>query len=467
MPKKYEEIARKIAFGICQSAYSPGDKLPSVRALSESYDVSVTTIATSLRLLESEGVVEAKDRVGYFIAESGVGPIPKERIHRVDPEKIFRNKFVRDLVNLNMGKTVPLGSAIPSDQYLPKRQIQKSSLRVARSSSHVLNYSFPGIPDYLAAIGRRMTNIGVPTKASDVIATNGAQEALVVALRAVTREGDAVAVASPTYPGILFALKTLNLRVIEIPYIENGRFPLETLEYAISRFDIKALCISSSFSNPTGFSLSTTEKASIVESLRQKDVVIIEDDIYGDLFFGSHRPAPLKAFDRDNTVIYCSSFSKLISPGLRCGWILPGRFYENVVDQKYFMNLASSSVSQAVISDYLHSGSYDRHLRRVRKYYSNNMRTLQDLVKKYFPEKTQYTSPNGGYLFWVKLNNDLDVGSLYEGMYNRGIYFAPGLMFSMLSRNKSCLRISASHPVDRDIEKSIMALGKALKNGGL
>ncbi len=462
MGKKYLAIAEKIEKQVLDSEFRFGGKLPSIRDLATTYGVSMTTVSAALRLLESQGVIEAQDRVGYFVSSGFVQNLNDHRARNPSPKILSGNTFIRDLATLNQNNAVPVGSAIPADEYLPNRQIQKSLLKAARRTSETLNYWFPGTPAYLSAIARRMSNAGVLSTGSDIIATNGAQEAVMIALAALTSKGDTVAIASPSYPGILHALQMLELKVMEIPCFPHGPISLDALEFAVANFEVKALCLSANGSNPTGYSLSDQDKEKLIDICRKSEVAIIEDDVYGDIFHGRVRPRPLKAFDTEGSVVYCSSFSKTISPGLRAGWIHPGRHYQKVADQKYFLNLSCPAITQIAVADFLDCGTYDLHLRKMRKVYQRNVSMLRNLVLKHFPEGTHCTVPDGGYVFWVTLPFELDTRTIYEEALRHRIYFAPGSMFSISKSALRCLRVSGSHPVSQDVKNAIEYLGKRL-----
>ena len=463
MDRKYQAIAEKIKKLVMDSEYRLGGKIPSIRDLALTYGVSITTITAALRLLESQGIIEAKDRVGYFASSRVLGDVGRSREREPVPKNLADNTFIRDLATLNQNHAVPLGSAIPADEYLPNRQIQKSLLRAARRTSETLSYWFPGTPAYLSAIARRMSNIGVNSTGSDIIATNGAQEAVMIALAALTNKGDTVAIASPSYPGILHALQMLELQVVEIPCFLHGPISLDTLEFATRNFEIKALCVSANCSNPTGYSLSDEDKQSLINICKKSDVAIIEDDVYGDLFHGKARPMPLKALDPDGNVIYCSSFSKTISPGLRAGWIHPGRYYQSIANQKYFFNLACPAITQIAVADFLDCGTYDLHLRKMRKVYQRNVNMLRNLVLRHFPEGTHCTVPDGGYVFWVTLPFAVDMEKIYEEALRHRIYFAPGSMFSVSKSAGRCLRVSGSNPVSTQVKDSIQYLADRIE----
>lgn len=460
MTKKYEEAANQISSWIFDSAFSAGDRLPSIRTLSQTMKVSVTTVVAGLRLLESRGLVEARDRAGYFVST----PVkraeartcsktkrPMESEHRQSDGDHFR-------LTLKHGDAVLLGTANPSDHYLPIRQIQKSLLRSVRRTTEFLSYSFPGYPRYLEAVGRRMTIVGVTAKASDIIATGGAQESVALALKSMARPGDEIAVFVPASPATLQAIRTLDLSVVEIPCKSTGEPDLDALEPTLLSTDIKALCISANVSNPTGLTLSDDEKLRLLKISYDKNIPIIEDDVCGDLSFGTSRPSPLKAFDREGAVIYCSSFSKTVSPGLRSGWIMPGRFHAEISDQKYSMNLSSPAVTQMALADYLDSGAHELYLRKIRRTYQRNTIKIRELVLRKFPDGASCTVPDGGFTLWVTLPSEINTTDVYPVARDSGLCFAPGQIFSSTGRFSNSLRVSGARPIDAAFENGITFL---------
>jgi len=465
MRKKYEEIAEQISSWIFESAYEPGDRLPSIRALTKTTRASVTTVTAALRLLESRGLVEAKDRAGYFITTPSVNPW-FSRAHRKKVKMDSKHKQSGEdhlRLNLKHDEAILLGTATPADLYLPIRQIQKSLLRSARRASESLSYSFPGDPTYLHAVGRRMTSVGVTTSASDIISTGGAQESLVLALRSIAQPGDQVVVFVPASPGILQAIRAADLSAIEISCEDDGQPSFNALEDVLVKNRVKAICISANVSNPTGLTLSDDLKATLLQIVYKRGIAVIEDDVYGDLYFGTRRPLPLKAFDDRDSVIYCSSFSKTVSPGLRSGWIMPGRFHAAVSDQKYFMNLSSPAVTQMALADYLSNGAYDLYLRKIRQIYQKNLVKLRNIVLAEFPAGTMCTEPDGGFALWVALPKWINATNIYPIAREAGYCFAPGQIFSSTGKFSNCLRLSGARPIDVAFEAGLAFLAEEFK----
>ncbi|TNE96383.1 MAG: PLP-dependent aminotransferase family protein, partial [Gammaproteobacteria bacterium] len=305
--------------------------------------------------------------------------------------------------------------------------------------------------------------LGVPITPDEVLATNGAQEAIILALRAVTQPGDIVAVESPSFPGILQALEVVGLKVIEIPTHPAEGLSLEGLELALEQWPLKACVVVTNHSNPMGARMSDERKKQLVSMLAAANVPLIEDDIYGDLHHIGDRPRPAKAFDRTDNVIYCSSFSKTISPGLRLGWMVPGRHMASARQHKYFVNLATSSIPQMAVAHFLEQGGYDRYLRTARQHYREGAERMRAAVSRAFPEGTAVSRPQGGFVLWVQLPEVVSGTEIYQQARAEDINVAPGLMFSTTNKFENCLRINTANPWSERIEHAVMRLGSLVK----
>src|SRR5690554_175958 len=354
---------------------------------------------------------------------------------------------------------VPLATAIPHPDYLPLRQIQQSTIWAARRGLETLDYAFPGKASYRRPIAQRMATIGVPVTPDDVLVTNGAQEAIILALRAVTQPGDIVAVESPSFPGILQALELVGLRVIEIPTHPSDGISLEGLQLALEQWPLKACVVVPNHSNPMGVWMSDERKQQLVSMLAAAGVPLIEDDIYGDLFHTGDRPRPAKAFDQADNVIYCSSFSKTISPGLRLGWMVPGRHMAAARQHKYFVNLATSTIPQLAVAHFLEQGGYDRYLRSARQNYRETTERMRAAVARSFPVGTAISRPQGGFVLWVQLPAGVSGTRVYHRARAEDINVAPGLMFSISDKFESCLRLNGGNPWNERIDQAIARLG--------
>ncbi|RBW50173.1 PLP-dependent aminotransferase family protein [Marinobacter sp. F3R11] len=456
----YNQIADRLQALIKDEVYRDGDRLPGVRVLSKQFGVSISTILQAHQTLEARGYLQPRERSGYFVRLPAVdAPEPVMQRHRNRPVPVTAREMALDLCADEQKRMVPLATAIPHADYLPLRQIQQSTLWAARRGLETLDYAFPGKESFRRQIAQRMASVGVPVTLDDVLATNGAQEAIILGLRAVTQPGDIVAVESPSFPGILQALEVVGLRALEIPTHPADGLSLEGLELALEQWPLKACVVVTNHSNPMGARMSDERKKQLVSMLAAAGVPLIEDDIYGDLYYAGERPRPAKAFDRTDNVIYCNSFSKTISPGLRLGWMLPGRYMSSARQQKYFSNLATASIPQLAVAHFLEQGGYDRYLRSARQHYRDATERMRAAVARSFPLGTAVSRPQGGFVLWVQLPEGCSGTRVYHRARAEHINVAPGLMFSISDKFESCLRLNGANPWSERIEQAIARLG--------
>jgi DNA-binding transcriptional MocR family regulator len=285
---------------------------------------------------------------------------------------------------------------------------------------------------------------GAELHPEEILITNGTMEALSLALCTICEPGDLVAVESPTYFGVLQALETHRLRVLEIPTHHESGISLEALRFALEHHPVKALVLVTNFSNPLGSLMPTENKRQLVELLEEFDLPLIEDDIYGELHFDPQRPRVARSYDTQGRVLLCSSFSKDISPSYRLGWLAPGRYYRQVRRRKMALNLGTAPLPQMAVAAYMTSGGYDLSLRRLRREYENRMSLMGQAVLNHFPGGTRVTSPRGGYVLWVQLPEGVDSMQLYEPALAQGISIAPGYMFSVTPKYRNYIRLNAA-----------------------
>jgi DNA-binding transcriptional MocR family regulator len=318
-------------------------------------------------------------------------------------------------------------------------------------------------------IARRMISSGCALSPEDIVITSGCVEAVTLALHATCRPGDTVAIASPVYYTFLNSIQWMGLKVLEIPSSPGEGMNLDVLRYAIKHTPVHACIVIANFNNPLGSVMSDEKKRELVAILAQHDIPLIEDDVYGDLFYGPARPSSTKAYDDKGLVLYCSSFSKTLAPGYRVGWIVPGRFQQKVEDLKSLFNIATATPTQLAIAEFLANGGYDHHLRTVRRIYARQIAQVRDAICRYFPKGTRVSSPEGGFVVWVEMPEDIDALSLHEEALREGISLAPGTIFTTGDKFRNCIRLNTafwSEQIEQALEKlGEIAEGIAMRAG--
>jgi len=469
---RYERLAEALLDDIGKGIYRPGDRLPGVRRLAAGHGVSVSTAVAACRRLEDDGVIEARPRSGYFV-RAGVGrwlELPPVSRPEIRPAEVTGQDLVLRLVQAtNDPSILQLGAAVPDPAFLPTRAIERALARAGRQHrSRAATYEFPpGAPELRRQIARRLAERGCHDSPDEIVITNGAQEAIALALQAVARPGDVVAVDSPTFYGLLQVIESLELRALEIPTDPEAGIELSALQLAIDRWPVTACVTVPSYSNPLGSCMPDERRRALVELLGRHRIALIEDDVYGELGFSGPLPRTLRAWQGRGEVIHCGSFSKTLSPGLRIGWIAAGeRLFERVEYLKYVENLAAPTLPQLAVADYLAHGGYDRYLASARREYARAVARMREAVGRLFPPGTRVSRPKGGFVLWVELPEHVDTLRLANRALAAGISIAPGPAFSSTGKYRNCLRLSCATPWSPRVERGLHRLATLLDDDG-
>jgi len=462
---RYEQLADLILGTIDNGTLAPGMRLPSVRTISEQHGISISTVLQAYRLLEDRGVLVARPQSGFYVAatQGGTLALPSTSRLRSKASTVSISGAVAVLLeHASNSALVPLGCAVPDAAVLRSNRLDLAMARAARQHGARHNVYGPprGDPQLRREISRRAMRVGHVLSPDDVIVTNGCTEAVTLALTAVARPGDTVAVESPTYFGLLHTLEVLGLKALELPTDPTCGVNVDALARLLDTERVAACMLSSSFSNPLGSLMPEARKRELLALLARHDVPLIEDDVYGDIHFTRERPKPFIALDGGARTIYCGSFSKSLAPGYRVGWIAPGRFAQQVLDRKLAFSLCNPVLPQVALADFLASGAYDAHLRRLRRVLEENLLRMTRTIEASFPLQTRVSRPMGGFALWVELPRGFDSRALFDEALAHGICFAPGDVFSASRRFRNCLRLSAGSTWSERIDKGVRRLGE-------
>ncbi|HJV36163.1 PLP-dependent aminotransferase family protein [Geomonas sp.] len=460
----YEEVAGQVAHLIEEGTFVPGSRLPSVRALSRQLKVSINTVMEAYGLLEDRHLIEARPQSGYYVLARR-GNIPAEpamSTTRSKPTQVsikeLSNMIMRDMRDTSL---VPLGAAIPNPEHLPVDRLNRMlSTEARRFRTQSVSYeSPPGCEKLRVQVARRLVSTGCTLTPDEIVTTCGCMEAVNLALLAVCRPGDTVAIESPSYYNFLQALELYGLKALEIPTHPREGMSIDALRYALEHNRISACLAVTNFSNPLGSLMPDESKKELVELLTAHNVPLIEDDLNGDLSFSHERPRVAKSYDKKGMVLLCSSFSKTLAPGYRVGWIAPGRYQAEIERLKGIITIADATPPQLAIAEFLANGGYDHHLRSLRRLHARQISEMAQAVGRYFPEGTRITNPAGGFVLWVEFPTYVDSLVLYEQALKAGITIAPGPAFTVTQKYRNCIRLNAGYWSER-VERAIETLGE-------
>lgn len=466
---RYAQLADDIENKIRKGSYRTGEKLPSLRKLQHQTGFSISTVYQAYIELEKRGIVEPREKSGFYVKPllKSLLPVPGLQRYRPVPKKVSINAIAGEIVEeMSNPNVLQLGSAATSPELLPYKQLFRMMMphtdKIRRDI--ITNYEHPsGMPELRREIAKRTINMPRTISDEDIIITNGCMEAVNICLRAVAGAGDTIIVESPTFHCFLQLIEDLNMFALEMPTHPEEGVDIDALEQALKHHDVKACILIPNFHNPLGFVMGSSRKKALVDCLTRHEIPIIEDDIYGELYMGKNRPDTLVSYDTKGLVLYCSSFSKTLAPGLRIGWTIPGRFTETVRRIKFNTSISSPKGSQYAIAEFLKTGAYDRHLRKLRNALKNQISNMAQAISRYFPEDTRMTAPKGGLVLWVQLNPTVDGLAVYHEARKHDISIFPGILFSTSGQYKNCIRINCGYPWNRDVENGIKKLGEIVR----
>jgi DNA-binding transcriptional MocR family regulator len=230
----------------------------------------------------------------------------------------------------------------------------------------------------------------------------------------------------------------------------------------LEQWPIKAIQLTPNCNNPLGYVMPEARKRALLTLAQRFDVAIIEDDVYGDLSYAYPRSRTIKSFDEDGRVLLCSSFSKTLAPGLRIGWVAPGRYLERVLHMKYISTGSTAPQPQLAIAEFLQGGHYEPHLRRMRSQYQRSRDLMIDWVTRYFPAGTRVSRPQGSFMLWVELAEDFDTQRLNRALLPQGVQIAVGSIFSASGKYRNCLRMNFAAKPTAEVERAVRTVGETI-----
>lgn len=450
---------------VAEGRLAAGERLPSLRELARRYGCSVGSALRGYQRLEAEGLIESRTRSGYFVKAEGApvpgpGPVPRHlRPDAADPVRLAL-RWRLSLAQEDPA-TISFSGGSPTLELLPLASLAKMGTRLLREMPELLGLMDigPGSIGLRRALAHAAAQEGWRLEADELVATNGAVEAVGLCLRAVTAPGDAVAVEAPL--GVLHpVLAACGLRPIELRADPERGVDPAALERAIVEGGAKACLLQASFQNPLGFSLPEGRKREIVRLLARLETPLVECDANADLGYDGVRPVPFKAFDEQGLVLWCASPSKLAGPGLRLGWCAPGRYLDAVLRLKLGASRSASPLAQELWRAFLEEGEARRQARALQETLGTSARALRRIVRESFPPGTRVGPAHGGCYLWVELPPDHDTGKLLERSLAANIAFMPGAMLTVgldLSRG---LRLNHAQPWGPVQEAAARRLGE-------
>jgi len=448
----YIQIYEGIVKLIKQNILKPGEKLPPIRKMASDLKVNTVTIVNAYKLLEKEGYAVSRVGSGTFIKSS----VKESSKYSLKNDSDYEGKKVKfDFAT----------ASVPPD-YFPVDIFKDALNRVLdRDGGYAFAYNeSPGylpLRESLQEYLYREYNIETSVDAVNVV--SGAQQGIDIISKALLDFGDVVYVESPTYPGAVDAFKSRGAKIIEIPIKDDG-IDLDDFYSKLRSKPPKLFYTMPNFQNPTGFSYSEQKKKELIALSKNYGFFIIEDDHMNDLFY-VEKPVPLKSYDDDNRVFYIKSFSKILMPGLRLGFLLaPPDFSEKIAEVKYFSDIASSGLNQRVLDLMIREKTFYEHVKRIRQIFSAKWEIMKESLQKYIDPKTTFSVPQGGLFFWVFLPQGYYAMNLYANALKKGIFIMPGDYFFTDHRPSRCFRLSIAQVPKEKVEEGVKLLSNIISD---
>ena len=434
----YQEIARTIACQIKKGVWKAGEKLPSLRTISNENGVSLNTAIQAYYELEKDGFIISRPKSGYIVNYKPIRlSVPATTQPSVKPE----SKEVIDLIadvysSLEIGdKSITRFSlGMPEDILLPIAKLNKELIRAMQAlPGNGTRYDeTQGNMRLRKSIARFTYSWKGNLTEDDIVTTAGVTNAVALALSVITKVGDTIAVESPVYFGMLQLANSMGLRILELPTNPVTGIDPDALKKVLPQ--IKACLLISNFNNPLGSCMPDEHKRVVVDMLAGYDIPLIEDDLYGDLFFGNSRPKPCKAFEHA------------------------------IIRQKNIHLISTPALNQEAVANFMENDRYENHLRKLRQeLYANSIHFAHSIMD-YFPENTKIVTPQGGFMLWVELDKQIDTTELYYRAMQRKISIAPGRMFTLQEQYTNCMRLSYGQRWTPLLEERLKQLGDIIKN---
>jgi DNA-binding transcriptional MocR family regulator len=363
---------------------------------------------------------------------------------------------------VHLPDTVALGISNPIQAHPPDKALARLMRSVlSKVSEKAVSYGpVTGDAKLRMQLAFRYQDQGVEINPDDIVITNGAQEALSIALQCVAKRGDIIAIESPCFFGIIELIETLGMRALEVYTCTEDGVCVEDLTEAIKQYEITACLFSTAINNPLGSMKTDEQRQAMVSLLEQHNIPLIEDEVYSEIYFSDSKPKPAQLYSEKGLVMTCSSFSKTAAPGYRIGWLLPGKFEEQAKRIKRAQSASTPMLQQWTLNEYLLSGDYDRHLCVLRKTLAYNCERMRALIAEYFPPEVCISKPLGGSVLWLRCQSHVKTGEFFQQALAQGVSFAPGAIFSPSGKYQNYMRVSYGVQWGEDVETAIKVLGQ-------
>jgi len=467
----YQQIENWLRQNILSGSLPTETRLPATRTLASELGISRITVKNAYAALEGDGLILTREGSGTFVAPriSSLGlevntggqdwPLWQEEAAR---EPVFGVEMPQPHTrHLN-----PISfTGVGDPRQFPLKEFAKTIQDVLRRDGVAALEYGPfdcGYSPLRETIIHVLASQGIQARPQEVLITSGSQQALALTCQVLLKAGDVVLVEKPTYNLALELFRTLGLKIVGMPVDEMG-MQVDGLEPLLQQHHPKLIYTIPNFQNPSGACLSGARRRQLLALVDRYNVPILEDDFAGDLRYEGRAQPAIKALDGGGRVIFVGTFSKMLMPGLRVGYLLAnGPIFERLSHQKQVQDLTTSPIMQRVLDLYVTVGRYQAHLRRSTRLYRSRRDAMLSAIRQYLPGVT-LIPPQGGLFMWLKLPDGVSSLDLLPLALEAGVEFAPGTrFFSNPAEGEAFLRLNFASRTEEEIHLGIQRLSTAL-----
>ena len=469
-----QQLVEAFVAAIDAGELGSGAKLPTTRALAATVGINQLTASRVYRRLQEMGLVISGVGRGTFVRDAaairteaaGAGGTAWQSYVLPPTRETPAGRMIGDLSRQAFdGDLIALSAAYPAPELYPLAELEAATLAVLADEGPAA-YGYEPVEgstvlrEQLAALGRSR---GLRDDADNIVVTTGARQGLTIVTRAILRPGDTVACESPSYMGVVDALRAIEANVLQVPVDEDG-LDIDALEQLLRHHEIRLLALQSRLQNPTGWDLSEPRRRRLVELAQQHGFFIMEDSVYADLRLDGEGPPSLRTLDPDH-VVAVDSLSKTLTPGMRVGWVAAsGPVLDRLVVEKRNDDMHSPTFTQHVVARYLASGDYPRQLQRAREIHRVRRDAMMDAIGRHLGGLATTPRPAGGANVWVTLDAPLDEQDLYARAVAAGVSFTRGSTMLLERTGATHLRLSFSFLAPERIDEGVRRLAEVIRS---
>jgi DNA-binding transcriptional MocR family regulator len=475
----YKQIRDAVVGMVDDGTLAAGERLPPTRLLARTLGLHRSTLVRAYAELWALGYLESRPG-SYSTVRRRPRVMTRGRLRSraaVDwdavatPAARSAHETVQRLAAARRSSTpaklADLSELAPDATLSPDGDFRRCLRAVLEEEGRrLLGYGDPaGFGPLREAIARRLRSHGIDVLAREIVVTNGAQQAIDLALRLLVRPGDRVAVEAPTYGTALALLRLHGVSCLGIPMRPDG-LDLDVLAAEIDRQRPVLVYTIPSFQNPTGITTSQAHRERLLDLCRSRRIPLLEDGFEEEMKYFGKAVLPIKSMDAHGVVLYVGTFSKVVFPGLRIGWIAaPQPCAERLLALQAACSIAGNTLAQAAMARFCELGLYEAHLRRVHSVYRRRMQTLLHGLRAHMPPGVAWTEPAGGYTLWLRVpGTGRDEQALYRRLLNEGVRLSPGSLYFAIPPNQAHFRISVSSAGEREILEACRRMGRVFAN---